>query len=161
MGRRYNVTFKNVSVSASQDLIQIKGATGKMLKIIKAWWGCTNTTLPTSELLSTEVHYLPATVTDGSGGGAGTVSKIDPGDAAASLTALINNTTPATTSGTLVVLDQSGDHLYNGYKSPLDWLDGKTAPVCGPSESICLALIESPSTTVLLSGGVTVEEMGG
>jgi hypothetical protein len=161
MGRRYNITFKNVSVAALQDLVQVKGAAGKVFKVIKAWWGCTNTTLPTSELLSTEIRFLPATVTDGTSGSAGTVSKIDPGDAAASVTALINSTGLATSGGTVVVLDESGDHLYNGYKSPLDWIDGKNAPVCGPSESICMTFVENPASTVTLSGGITIEEMGG
>jgi hypothetical protein len=47
---------------------------------------------------------LPATVTNGSGGGAGTVKPLVPGDAAASATSRINDTTQATTSGTAVDL---------------------------------------------------------
>jgi hypothetical protein len=157
MSRRYTVVFESVATTAAQDLIQVKGASGKVLRILRAWWGCTNTTLATSQSISTRCSYLAATVTDGSGGTTPTPRKMDPGDAAASFTALANNTTPATSSGK-VTLDESGDHLYNGYRS--GWSE-KSAPVVGPSESFAMELLSTPSGTVNLSGGVEVEEIGG
>lgn len=158
MARRYRVFFENVAVSAAQDLIQIKGAAGKMLRIIRAWHGCTDTSIATSQMLSTRCSFLPVTVTDGSGGSSPTPQKIDPGDAAASFTAKANNTTPATTNGTKITLDESADHIYNGYRS--QW-DDKGAPAIGPSESFVLELLSTVSGTVHLSGGVEVEEIGG
>lgn len=158
MARRYRSTFENVSVSAAQDLIEVKGAAGKICRVIRAWWGCTNTTLATSQSVSTRVRYLPATVTDGSGGSSGTVSPMDPGDAAASVTTLKNNTTKATTGGTAVILEESGDHLYNGYQSR--W-DDRSCPIVGPSEAVVFELLSTVSGTVNLSGGVELEEIGG
>lgn len=158
MPRRYRVTFEAVSVSAAQDLIQVIGATGKIVRIIRAWWGCTNTTLATAQSMSTRCSYLPATVTNGSGGSSPTPRLVDPGDPAASFTAKANNTTPATSSGTKVTQEESGDHLYNGYRS--SW-DDKACPIVGPSESWVLELLSTPTGTVNLSGGVEVEEIGG
>lgn len=158
MGRRYRALFSDVAVSAAQDLIQITGASGKTLKIIRAAWGCTNTTLATSQSVKTRCRLLPATVTNGSGGSTPTVQKTDSGDAAASASALANNTTKATTSTTAVVLEESGDHLYNGYISK--W-DDRGAPVIGPSQAFVFELLSAPSGTVNMSGFVEFEEIGG
>lgn len=158
MGRIYRVTFSNVVVAAAQDLLQVKGASGKILKIREWWYGATDTTLVTAQGLRSRSRYLPATVTDGSGGTTPTPAKTDPGDAAASFTALANNTTPATSSGTAIVLDESGDHIYNGYRK--QWRAG-AEPTIGPSESWVGELLSTMSGTVHLSGGVEVEEMGG
>lgn len=158
MGRVYRVFFEDVAVSAAQDLLQVKGAAGKIVKVREWWWGCTNTSLATSQGVKTRCRFLPATVTDGSGGSSPTVQKSDVGDAAASFTALANNTTKATTSGTAIVLDESGDHLYNGYRKRFQ---PGSEPVVGPSESWVGELLSTVSGTVNLSGGVEVEEIGG
>jgi hypothetical protein len=156
MGRRYSVTFENVAVAAAQDLFEINGAAGKMLRIIGIKWGATNTTLPTAQMLSTRARFLPATVTSGTGGAAVTPQPYDPGDAAASFTAERNNTTPATTSGTAKILHEAGNHVYAGedYMFP-------TPPVIGPSESFVYELLSTPAGTLNLSGKIEVEEIGG
>ncbi len=157
MGRQYYVPFEQVAVAAAQDLLQINGAAGKMLKILRVKWGCTDTTLATSQSVATRCRFLPATVTNGSGGTTPTISG-SPGNSAASFTALANNTTKATTSGTPVVTFESGDHLYNGFEK--FW--GKDeSPVVGPSEAFVFELLSTPSGTVHLSGGADVEEIGG
>lgn len=156
MGRIYRVTFEQVAVSAAQDLFEIKGAAGKMLRILHRWVGSTDTTLPTAQMLALRERFLPATVTDGSGGSTPTPQKTDPGDAAASFTALANNTTKATTNGTAVILWESGVHIYNGYDDTLE------APYpIGPSEAYVMELLSTVTGTVHLSGGVEVEEIGG
>ncbi len=159
MARRYVVSFENVAVSAAQDLIQIKNASGsnKLARIIRAWWGCTDTSLATSQSARTRCRVLPSTVTDGSGGSTPTVTKRDSGDAAATVTALANNTTPATTGGTAAVVETSGDHVYNGYQSR--W-DEKGAPVIAPAQSFVLELLSTLSGTAHLSGGIELEEIG-
>lgn len=156
MPRVYSVTFEEVAVSAAQDLVQIKGASGKTLRILRAWWGATDTTLPTSQQVSTRGRFLPATVTDGSGGSSPTPRKFDPGDAAASFTALANNTTPASTNGTATILLERGDHIYAGMSHSF-----RNPPVIGPSESFVFELLSTVTGTVHLSGGVEVEETGG
>lgn len=158
MGRRYSVSFEGVAVSAAQDLLQIKGATGKILRIRSISVGATDTAEPTAQQLELRCRFLPATVTDGSGGSTPTPRRFDPGDAAASFTALANNTTQATTSGTAAILGEWGVHIANG----LIWIfpDAET-PIVGPSESFVWELLSTVTGTVHLSGSATVEELGG
>jgi hypothetical protein len=156
MSRQYDVNFENVLVSAAQDLVQIKGAAGKMLRIRRARVAAVDTTAPTNQQLRLRCRFLPATVTDGSGGSTPTPQKLDPGDAAASFTALANNTTPATTNGTALVVETNGMGIYGGYD-----YEFPVPPVVGPPESFVFELLGAPTGTVHLSGGVRVEEIGG
>lgn len=158
MGRQYTVNFSGVAVSAAQDLVQITGAAGKMMRILKCWFGVTDVTLASAQGMKLRARFLPATVTVGSGGTTGiTPSKVDPGDAAcSSSTCATNNTTQATTSGTAIVLMADGAHLYQGYLwQPI------AVPVIGPSEAFVFELLSAQAGTVTLSGGVLLEETGG
>lgn len=158
MGRRYSVSSENIAVSAAQDLLQIKGASGKMLRIRSLSVGATDTTEPTAQQLELRVRFLPATVTDGSGGSTATPRKYDAGDAAASFTCLTNNTTPAATNGTAAILEEWGVHIANG----LIWVfpDAET-PIVGPSEAVVFELLSTVTGTVHLSVKASVEELGG
>lgn len=158
MGRRYSVSTEAVAVSAAQDLAEIKGASGKICRIRRVRVGATDTTLPTAQMLELRCRFLPATVTPGSGGSSPTPRKYDAGDAAASFTAGANNTTPAASGGTAVILEEWGVHIYAG----LDWTfaDADT-PVVGPSESFTFELLSTVTGTVHLSMTVEVEEIGG
>lgn len=156
MPRTYVVSFHQVAVSAAQDLLQIKGAAGKTLRILEVNVGASDTNAPTSQMLSFRCRFLPATVTDGSGGSTSTPRLIDAGDAAASFTCLINNTTPATTSGTAAVLREDTCHVFNGFSYPFP-----RPPIVGPSESFTFELLSTVTGTVHLSGGALVEETGG
>lgn len=160
MARTYTVTTEAVAVSAAQDLVQIAGASGKMLQIVRFKVGATDTTLPTAQMLEMRARFLPATVTNGSGGSTPTPQKTDPGDAAASFTALVNNTTKATTSGTAVTTYEDGVHIYNGVDETYDGVN-VPGPVIGPSESWVLELLSTVSGTVHLSTTVWVKEIGG
>lgn len=158
MPRRYTVTFSGVTVSAAQDLIQVTGATGKMIRILRCWVGCVDVTLATGQGMKLRARFLPATVTVGSGGTTGiTPSKVDPGDAAcSSSTCATNNTTQATTNGTAVLLLADGCHLYSGHQwQPIE------PPTVGPSEAFVYELLSAQSGTVNLSGGCLIEEVGG
>jgi hypothetical protein len=157
MARTYTVNTGSVAVSAAQDLLQIKGATGKMLRVMELWVSSPDTTLDTSQMLHIAVKYLPATVTDGSGGSTATPQPTDPGDAAASFTCKTNNTTAATTGGTASTLYDEGTHIYAGFNRR----PGKPICVIGPSESLVLHLTSVVSGTVNLCSGAEVEEIGG
>ncbi len=157
MPRSYSVSFEKVSVSAVQDLVQIAGAAGKTLKIKSVNVADVDATAPTTnQQLALRCRFLPATVTNGSGGATPTPRPFDPGDPAASFTALTNNTTKATTSGTATILREDGCNVYAGYTYPFP-----TPPIIGPSESFVFELITAPATTLTLSGTVEVEETGG
>lgn len=160
MPREYVVTFEKVSVTAVQDFFQIKGASGKILRIKEVTITDVDQTLPTNQQMALRMRFLPATVTDGSGGSTPTPQKTDPGDAAASFTALANNTSKATTNGTAVTIREDGANLYAGYSYAWPPAD---RPVIGPSESFVAELLTAPVSagTWVMSGTVTVEEMGG
>lgn len=157
MPRQYHVTFSNVTVSAAQDLVQIIGAAGKLMRIKRIWLGCGTASLAAAQGLRLRARFMPVTVTVGSGGTTGiTPSKKDQGDAAcSSATCAINNTTPATTNGTAVVLYENGVHLYKGEDKIFD-----DPPTVGPSQAFVFELLAAPSGTVTLSGGVDFEEIG-
>lgn len=133
------------------------GATGKIMRILRVSLGPALTSLPTGQALNLRARFLPATVTVGSGGTTGiTPSKNDPGDAAcSSTTCAVNNTTPASTNGTAVVLWSGGCHLFQGIDQVFNF------PPIGPSEAFVFEMINTPSGTVTVSGSLQLEEIGG
>lgn len=156
MPREYTVIFPPTTVSAAQDLVTIFGAAGKMCKILRCWVASTDTTLDTAQMLSLRMRFLPATLSGSSGGSTPTPRPLDPGDAAASFTAHTNDTTKASSNGTIAILEENGCHIYSGY----DMFLAKPIYI-GPSEAFVFELLSSVSGTVNLSGGCLVEESGG
>lgn len=156
--RSYRVNTENVLVSAAQDLVQIIGAAGKMGLIDRIYVGASNTTLPTGQQVRIRARILPVTVVNGSGGSTPTVQKTDIGDAASSITALANNTTPATTNGTAVVVGVWAFYLSAGldFQFPV-----YSRPPVGPSQSFVLELLSTVSGTVNLTSEVDFFEIGG
>jgi hypothetical protein len=156
MPRIYTVTNTPVAVTAAQDLCEIKGAAGKTLKVRRIECGAVDNTAPSSQMLNFRFRFLPATVTPGTAGTTPTPAKADPGDAAASFTAGMNNTGKATTGGTAVV-------LWSGSAQVLAGLDYSfiNPPVIGPSESGVFELLSTVTPVVTLAVTVTVEETGG
>ncbi len=159
MPRIYTVAVENVAVSAAQDFFQVKGAAGKTLRVLRVNIGSTDTTLPTAQMCRWRCRFLPTTVTDGSGGSTPTPQKNDPGDAAASFTALANNTTPATTNATAVVLAVKGVHIHA--EAEFNFQTTRGWPVIGPSESVVVELLSTVTGTVHMSGTIELEESGG
>jgi hypothetical protein len=156
MPREYTVVFTGVVVAAAQDLFQVIGASGKIVKIKRIALADIDTTVPTAQNLELRCRFLPATVTNGSGGSAPTPQPMDPGDAAASFTAKANSTTKATTNATAVVLYSGGCRIESG----LDY-SFTSPPIVGPSESFVFELLSTVSGTCTMSGQVDVEESGG
>lgn len=157
MPRPYTVTFKFVTISAAQDLVAIKGSTGKTVRLRRAWIYMNDTTLQTAQGLRLNVKYSSATLTLGSGGSVPTPHPNDPGDAAASFTCHVNDTTPSTTSGAFTDLTPAGGHNYAGFD--YTWPKGE-GPVCGLNEGLVFELNSTVSGTCNFSGGVEVEETG-
>jgi hypothetical protein len=156
MARRYAVSFEEVACSAAQDLLQINGAAGKMLRILSVSVAMADTSPPTNQQFGLRARFLPATVTNGSGGSSPTPQPYDPGDSAASFTAKANNTSKATTNGTASVLLEDGCNAFSGYLYMFP-----SPPVVGPSEAFVWELLSTPTGTPHLSGTAVVEEMGG
>lgn len=157
MPRVYTASSKFVTVSAAQDLVTVKGSTGKTCKVRRVWVYMNDTTLQTAQGLRLNVKYASATLTVGSGGSAPTPRPVDAGDAAASFTARANDTTPATTSGSFVDITPAGGHNYAGFD--YTWPKGEE-PVFGLNEGVVFELLSTVSGTCNFSAGMTVEETG-
>ena len=157
MARVYTVTFKFVTISAAQDLVAAKGSTGKTCKVRRVWLQMNDTTLQTAQGLRLNLKYGSATVTLGSGGSVPTARPVDAGDSAASFSNHVNDTTPATTSGSFVDIMPTGGHNYGGFD--YTWPKGEE-PVFGLNEGIVFELNSTVSGTCNFSGGMTVEETG-
>ncbi|HEV3339597.1 MAG TPA: hypothetical protein VG125_04555 [Pirellulales bacterium] len=156
MPRVYDVAFDpTVAITAAQDLAEIKGVAGKMLRILRVSAGEPETALPTAQSLSFRCRVLPATVTDGSGGTTPTPAKNDQGDVAASFSAFLNNTTKATTSGTAQVIETAGSRI----ESPYD-VTFPRPPTVMVNQAFVFELVNAPTGTIKLAGVVTVEEWG-
>jgi hypothetical protein len=157
MPRIYTCTFGNVLVAAPQDLISLKGiGTTKIAKIIRAWVGATDTTIPTAQMLQLNMKFSTATFTAGSVGTAGVAILEDQGDGAVSATLRKNDTTQGTTSGAFTSLMQFGVHIYAG----LDFKFPYPIPV-GLNEGFIFELLSTVTGTVHMSGGIEFTEEGG
>lgn len=154
-GRLYSVSFQGVTLSAVQDLFNVLAGASKVLAIQCVQLGqITGTSVANYRIRG---RYLPVTVTNGTGGGAGTIVRQVPGDAAATATARINDaTTQATSSGTAVDLWDEAWNSINGYL----WtppVPGRP-PIIGLSGAFVLSLDTAPSS-VVANGSVTFEEL--
>lgn len=154
-GRPYTLSFQNVTISAVQDLFLVLAGATKILGIQSVTLGqITNTSV---QNLRVRGQYLPVTVTNGSGGGAGTIGRYVPGDAAATATARINDTTPATSSGTIVDLFDDVWNTVNGFI----WVPpvpGRV-PLIGLSGAFRMSLDTAPASGMVSNGTVTFEEL--
>lgn len=158
MGKKCTVTFEDVAVSAAQDLLSLKAASTKPIRILRYWVGATDTTLPTSQMLKLRARAATATLTAGTGGSAQTPISIDPTNTTTvSATGRKNDTAGATTSGAFSIVDEQGVHIYNGYDSALQARDPIDIPISG---GFVWELLSTVSGTVHLSGGIDFEEVG-
>jgi len=108
------------------------------------------------ENLQISIKHLPATVTAGSAGGAFTPTKDSTTDAAATFTARINDTTPATTSGTADFPHVDTWNLVNGYQ----WIfPEKARPSCKLSEALVFSLDSAPAGARTVTGSMKVREL--
>jgi len=156
MPRKYSVTFKNVTISAAQDLVSVKGGAGKVCVVNRIWFGMNNTALQTAQGLRLNLKLATATITLGSGGNSATPQKYDNGDAAATFTARINDTTKAITSGAFRDIAPDGGHNYGAYVFNF----GKDGPVFGPDQGAVFELLSTVSGSCDFSGGMDVTEIG-
>lgn len=152
--RIYSVSFNGVSVSAVQDLLAVYAGLSMAFEVHSIQIG--QVTQTAVEAVRISLNRLPATVTSGSGGTAPTPQKLANSDAAATITARVNDTTQATTNGTSATLLADTFNLVNGYQ----WIfPPDDRPVCGPSQAIVLSLDSAPAASRTMSGTIIVEEL--
>ena len=155
MFRTYTVSTNAVVGAAAMDLALIIGAAGKVCRVIRLECSATDAAAPTSGEMNFRCRYLSATVTPGSGGTTPTPSRMIQGDAAASFTAHANDTSGATSSGSVVVLWSGAAHVLTG----LDYMFPEP-PTVNVSTAVTFELLTLPSGTIHLDMCVTVEEIG-
>jgi hypothetical protein len=170
MARIYTGSFKNVAVTAAQDLFAvIATTTPKSVRLLRCVLSSTDTTIPTSQMFSIEVVlFTGATITAGSGGSTPSANKVDNGDPSATgFTLAANNTAQATTTGTTNIVYEGGFHAYNGFDESFV-VDGSNPRGATPifvqsavnAGSIIVRTTNTMSGTIHLSGMVWVEEAG-
>lgn len=105
MARMFTVVFRAVAVTAVQDFFELNPASNKPIRLARIQIGqYSDFGDAQDELLSVSVFRVPATATSGSGGTSPTPQLVGATGQAAGFTAKVNNTTVATTSGTLAEL---------------------------------------------------------
>jgi hypothetical protein len=154
MARIYTVSIDRVAVAAAQDLITLLASSTVPIEIHAVNLG--QKTLTAWEAKDITFKRVPATVTI-TGGTAVTPRPMTPNDSASAVTATINNTTLATSTGTIATLLADEFNFLNGfYWSPAGQDD---RIIIAPSQAFCLRLGTAPSASMNVSGSVTFAEL--
>lgn len=154
-GRTYAITFNAVAVTAASDLFEITPADDKPVEIVSIHIGQTSDAGDAAdELLG--VQIIRGFTASGSGGSAATPAPLAPADAAAGVTAEVNNTTLANT-GTTTTLHSDAFNVRAGwtYIPPLD-----ARPVVNQSQTSLVVRITAPADSLTMNGTMIVREIG-
>lgn len=154
MARVYTVSMDAVAVTAAQDFFTMLCSSTVPIEIHSV--NLDQKTLTQWEARDITFRRLPATVTVTAGTSI-TPRPMVPNDTASVVTATINNTTVATSSGTAVTLLASDFNVLNGfYWSPAGSDDRM---IIGPSQAFVVRLGTAPSGSMTVSGSVTFSEL--
>lgn len=151
-GRLYSVGFKAIAVAAVQDLIAVYAGANMAAELHSVKLAqFTQTAIGSAQI---RLRKFPATVTSGSGGAAATPAPLRTTDAAATVTARINDTTQASTSGTAADIADGWD-LPFGYL----WLPPEAdRPIIKPNEAFVVSL-DTVLGSVVVSGSLVFREL--
>jgi hypothetical protein len=160
LGRLYAVTFRAVSITVAQDLFYIKPAADKICVLEAVYLSNVGIAADAGdaqeELLQVNLAYVPATVTAGSGGSTPTPVPMSVNDTAASFTAHANDTTQATSSGTIVYRHSDGWNV----RVPFVYLPPpEHRALVANAAALTVRLDSAPTDAVLVSGTALVREM--
>lgn len=155
MARVYTATMADVAVTAAQDLFYLLAAAEKPIEIHSVQ--LSQKTLTAWEARGLLFLRVPATVTVGSGGSSITARPMLPNDTAASTTARINDTTSATSGGTIVNLLGDTFNVLNGFYWSPAGADDRI--VIAGGSAFVVKLVTAPSASMTVSGSVTFSEL--
>ncbi len=154
MGRVYTVSFEDVAVAATQDLINLTATANMAFEVLRVEFGQRG--LTAWEAKPIRFRRMPATVTAGSGGSAATPQPVNKNDAAATVTARVNDTTAMTTNATAVTLFTRMFEFLNGFI----WVPlPDERIVIAPSQGLAINLPTGPSGSTNMSGSLTFREL--
>jgi hypothetical protein len=155
MGQRiYKTYFDNVTIAAVQDVFSLKAGAANGIELHQIDLSAGGVTSPAEIRLRLKV--LPATVTAGTGGSAPVVSPADSGDTkAATATVRANDTTQATSSGTVKILQAWQWNVL----LPWQYLPApEDRDVVQANEQITLDIPGAPVSTIV-NGSITWREL--
>jgi hypothetical protein len=153
-GRIYTMSFTNVTLSAVQDALAVYAGATKIFAVLSVNLGQVTATSVANQRV--RLRYLPATVSSGSGGSAGTLKPFVAGDVAATVTGRINDTSQATTGGTAIDLWDDQWNIINGFL----WVPPipSRPPVIGLSGAFIVSLDTAPSG-IVANASILIEEL--
>lgn len=154
MPRFYTISCQGVSATAVQDVLGAYAGTSRKLLIHAFEIGANGQTTVGNYRL--RLRRVPATVTSGSGGSAATPRPADPNDAAATFTARANDTTQATSTGTIVDLWSNEFNPINGTWWQVPFRD---AAFLIDLSQACVLSLDSISGTLNLNASMLIEEL--
>lgn len=154
MGRMYVTHFKEIAVTAVQDLFEILAATGKPIDIHGFCLSQRTETGDTQEEGLTIVTNRGVGATSGSGGSTHTPATVDVADPAAGATVEINNTT-IMSAGTITQLEV---YEWNVRAPLMQWYPPECRPHIVAGDRWTLELETAPADSITMSGTVWFEE---
>jgi hypothetical protein len=159
-GRLYVVEFHAISITLQQDLFYMKPAADKICIVEQIKLGVVGGNVDAGdaqeELLDVEMIRVPATVTASSGGNSMTPNPYMANDSAAGFTARVNDTTKATTSGTLLNLDS------DAWNSRIPYLYQPTPEdrfIVANAQAFVVRLNTTPADALSVNGSMLVREL--
>lgn len=156
MGRVYTVSFAGVAVTAQQDFFELVAAAGKPFRVL-GWELSQSSEVADAQEEGLSVILKSGQTTSGSGGSSYTPVPQNASDAAAGITAEINNTTKAS-AGTIVTHHPTNWNVRN---SPMPfWYPEKAQPEIAGGRRMTLELATTPADSITMSGCIWVEEFG-
>lgn len=150
--RIFKIPIVRVSVSAVQDLISIQSTSGGSFYLNEVNLG--QLTQTSVEILAVTIRRFSGGYSIGSGGSSVTPGKALFGDAAATATARINDTTQ-TTGGTNVILPSDDWNLINGFQYLPPPEDREKF---NPSQACVISLDTAPAAARTVSGYAVIAE---
>ena len=157
MPRVGTAIFRAVAVTAVQDFFEISPASNKPCRLVRLKLSqYTDVGDAAEEILSYSIFRIPVTATSGSGGTTPTVRATD-ATGAPGCAVEVNNTTVATTSGTLEELMADAFNIREGLDLPFE-------PECRfqavNATLLVVRLNVAPTDSLTMNGTIWVEEEG-
>lgn len=162
MGRMYTMSFTEVAVSAAQDLFSLASPT-KGVAILHSVDLMQATDVGDAAEIIEEIVIETGARTVGSGGGAGTESPNDDGDAAATCVGRINDTTRAVAGGGTIVRKKT---LGWNVRVPFEYhptpeeRKSWSELAAGTTIHLVVAMLNAPASAITVSGTIEWEEIG-
>lgn len=155
MGRVYEAPFKDIAVTAAQDLWEVLVATDSLVRLLAM--DLSQRSKLSNELLRLTMRRITGAPTSGTGGGTITPTAVCPGDAAFGGTVERNNTTRLS-GGTATDL---WDKDWNVVLDLELVFPDKRIYEFAPGTYLVVGLETAPGASMNMSGVLTLEELGG